>query len=156
MALNSLAGCDLENIRGDNSLVRALIEFSLDSLKNDAPVINQGKSFSSWKSIVEYININCNKPISRASIADNFHFSHSYVSVLCNKFTGKSFNDYLKGIKMQRAAMLLTESDLILDEIADLCGFRYTSYFIRVFQNYYGISPTKYRYNTNRKTFNNI
>jgi AraC-like DNA-binding protein len=144
MALNELAEFPQSERKGDTDLTKALMEFALSTLKTDIPVVH-GKAFSTWQRIVGYINENCGNPISRASVAEHFQLSACYLSVICRKYTGKSFNNYLAELRLQRAAMLLTESNLILDEIADRCGFRYTSYFIRVFKQFYGTSPSKYR-----------
>jgi AraC-like DNA-binding protein len=129
---------------GDISILKALIIFSLNILKNDSPE-TQGKAFSTWQGIVQYINENCGKPISRSSIARHFQLSAPYLSVICKRFTNKNFNNYLTELRLERAAMLLVESNLLLDEISSRCGFRYTSYFIRMFKRFYKTSPAKYR-----------
>ena len=40
---------------------------------------------------------------------------------------------------------LLRSTDLNIDEIADECGFNYTSYFHRCYLEHFGITPKKRR-----------
>jgi AraC-like DNA-binding protein len=143
-AMNELSLFPEDNRLGDVEIARALIMFSLTILKTDASEI-QGKASSTWQSIVQYINENCGTPISRSSVAEHFQLSACYLSVICRRFTSKNFNNYLMELRLERAAMLLVESNLLLDEISSRCGFRYTSYFIRMFKRFYKNSPAKYR-----------
>ena len=143
-AMNVLSLFPKAKRQGDIGIIKTLIMFSLTILKTDSSEI-QGKAFATWQNIVQYINENCGKPISRASVAKHFQLSASYLSVICQRFTSKKFNDYLMELRLDRAAMLLVESNLLLDEISSRCGFRYTSYFIRMFKRFYKTSPSKYR-----------
>jgi AraC-like DNA-binding protein len=144
MALNELAMTPEGERAECIQLARGVVELALHALQEDAPIMH-GKAFGTWRRIENYINQNCGEPISRASIAKHFQLSGCYLSVICRKFTGKSFNEFLMDLRLQRASMLLTETNFTLDEISDRCGFRYTSYFIRVFKRSYGTTPSKFR-----------
>jgi hypothetical protein len=52
---------------------------------------------------------------------------------------------YLVHYRSEQAADLLLHTDRPVTEIAVLCGFFDTSYFIRTFRRFYGTSPSRYR-----------
>ena len=53
--------------------------------------------------------------------------------------------EYLRHTMVQRARSLLTEADMPLIEIGDLCGFHDQSHFSRVFKRSTGLTPLAYR-----------
>ena len=51
---------------------------------------------------------------------------------------------YLTGLRMERAAFLLRTRGGRLKEIAAGSGYGDSRYFIRVFKEFYGMTPTEY------------
>lgn len=58
--------------------------------------------------------------------------------------TGTSPVVFIRCIRLQRAAELLKESKLTINEIAALTGFSSPSYFAKCFKKEYGVSPSDY------------
>ena len=53
---------------------------------------------------------------------------------------------YIINEKLEKAAnMLATQPDMILSEIAELCGFCDVYYFSRLFKKHVGMTPTEYK-----------
>ncbi len=52
---------------------------------------------------------------------------------------------FIRNIRMERAASLLRETQLPVQEISQKCGFATSSYFSRLFQQVYGKKPSEYR-----------
>ncbi len=61
--------------------------------------------------------------------------------------TGHSPIDYLIRIRLQKAAELLTHSDLPVSVIAFECGFHDSNYLSRQFRRVYRVSPRQFRIN---------
>jgi len=59
--------------------------------------------------------------------------------------TGLSPADFIRSIRLKRAAQLLRDTDLNVSEIADLVGFNTIKYFNKHFKEEFGFSPTQYR-----------
>lgn len=57
----------------------------------------------------------------------------------------KSPTDFIRDIRLEHAAMLLTTSNYSVNEISDLTGFSYPSYFTKCFKDKYGKSPKEFR-----------
>ena len=74
-----------------------------------------------------------------------YHKNEKYIGRIFKRETGVSFREYCNGVRMQRAAELLTSTrDKVID-VAFECGFNNVSYFNRLFQRTYGVSPSEYR-----------
>jgi AraC-like DNA-binding protein len=58
---------------------------------------------------------------------------------------GDSPIDYLIRLRLDRAAVLLQDTDLTVLDIAQQVGFADSNYFARAFRRHYGASPTAYR-----------
>ena len=58
-------------------------------------------------------------------------------------YTGKSPQDFIRIIRLERAAALLRNGSSVMD-VATLTGFENPKYFSTVFKKYFGVSPSKY------------
>jgi AraC family transcriptional regulator len=61
------------------------------------------------------------------------------------KYFNAGFGDYVRNVKIERAARLLANKEITLSGIAHLCGFADQSHFTRCFKAFYGMTPLKYR-----------
>ena len=58
--------------------------------------------------------------------------------------TGSSPSDFVKNVRLRKAAELLKEGGLTIAEIADQVGFNTPSYFTKSFKKLFGVLPTQY------------
>lgn len=58
---------------------------------------------------------------------------------------GRAPIDFLKGLRLQRAAELLSGTDLPVKQVAPKVGYASRSYFSRAFKSLYGLDPAAYR-----------
>ena len=58
--------------------------------------------------------------------------------------TGNTPSDFIKSIRLKRAAQLLQGSRLTMAEVADRVGFSSASYFTKCFKEMFGVTPTQY------------
>ncbi len=60
--------------------------------------------------------------------------------------TGMTTNDFIKNVRVNRAAELLKEkNELSVSEVAFICGFKDQHYFSKCFKQVYGVSPKDYK-----------
>lgn len=59
--------------------------------------------------------------------------------------TGSSPSDFVKNVRLRKAAELLKEGGLTIAEIADKVGFNTPSYFTKSFKKLFGVLPTQYK-----------
>ncbi len=67
------------------------------------------------------------------------------------KLTGYSLNDYVKRLRINKAAELLRETSMSIIEISEATGFAYPRYFSSVFKDLTGESPTEFRKTNSNK-----
>jgi AraC-like DNA-binding protein len=58
--------------------------------------------------------------------------------------TGQSVIEFIRDVRLKRAAQLLAGSSMRVSEIAQQVGFEDPKYFRKTFQSVYGLSPTEY------------
>jgi AraC-like DNA-binding protein/ligand-binding sensor protein len=90
---------------------------------------------------------NYTRKISLQEIADASGLSAPYFSTVFKDEMGENLSNYLNRLRVEKAAVMLAETDLPLNEIAGICGFEDQSWFSKIFKGITGISPGKYREN---------
>ena len=60
------------------------------------------------------------------------------------ELTGISTAEFIRNIRMQRAAELIEEGKINITQIAYDCGFNSQSHFSTVFRKHFGLSPSQY------------
>ena len=83
--------------------------------------------------------------ITQNEIAAEIGISSAHLSRTFNREMGVSIPEYLTGLKMENARLLLGKTDKKILEICSLVGISNAQYFSKVFRKYYGISPNDYR-----------
>jgi AraC-like DNA-binding protein len=69
--------------------------------------------------------------------------SRTLFYVKLKSYTGKSPQDFIRIIRLERAAQMLRNGSQVTDA-ASMTGFDNPKYFSTVFKKYFGISPSKY------------
>lgn len=95
--------------------------------------------------ILMYIHTHYNEKLTNDSIAKIFGYHPNYVSALIKQMTGLPLHKYIIQARLEKAANLLVNSKLSVNEIAVLSGFYDTAYFSGYFKKHFGITPSKYR-----------
>ena len=80
-----------------------------------------------------------------SNMAKETQLSKSYLQMLFKKQFGISCVDAVISARLEMAKSLLTESQMSVSEIGELCGYNNTEHFIRQFKSRLGISPLQYR-----------
>ncbi len=94
--------------------------------------------------ILSYITDNY-RTVTLTEVADHFNYSVPHCSRLIRDETGESFVTFVRRIRMNHAAALLSGSRTSVAEISAMVGYENPESFIRVFEKYYGMTPTAYR-----------
>ncbi len=78
-------------------------------------------------------------------IASELGYEVYWLSRQIKKIIGKNFKELLLEKRLKQAEYLLKETNLSILNIIDKVGYTNTSYFYRVFNEKFGISPKEYR-----------
>ena len=97
------------------------------------------------QSIIQYIQVNLEHPISRNDLSQLFHLSQGHIARLFRQATGMSVSSYIIQQRMEMACRMLEQSELPPGTVAQRCGFSDYPYFFKQFKRATGRSPTEYR-----------
>ncbi len=93
---------------------------------------------------IDYINNHYTEDISALELAELCFLSETHLYRLFKKETGKTPIYYRNSLRIQRACLLLRETDRSIGEISSELGFDSIYYFSRIFKQYIGKAPSKY------------
>ena len=80
-----------------------------------------------------------------AELAAYVNLSTSRLRHLFKEETGVTLSEYVKLLRLRKAAELLATTFLSVKEIMTETGLKNQSHFVRVFKRTYGLTPTRYR-----------
>ena len=116
-----------------------------DSLSAGKP---QGKGFtgiSQLKKIRREIHKAPELGWNLTELAKRLNISRSYVQKLYKEQFGISYMDDLIEARIAMAKLLLTTTDLRIQEVASSCGYQNATHFMRQFRDKTGMSPSEFR-----------
>lgn len=85
------------------------------------------------------------KNISLDDVAERFNYTPEYASKLIKKTTGLTFTQILQQVRIEKAQVLLHDTNMTIANIANEVGYENTEHFIRTFKNKMHMTPTEYR-----------
>lgn len=97
------------------------------------------------RQIKEIIDQRLQQDISLMDIANEVKYSYTHLSTLFKKETGQAFSDYLIKARIEKAKQLLKETNFKIYEVGSLCGYPNSKYFMSVFKETVGMTPSEFR-----------
>ena len=85
-----------------------------------------------------------NPDLSVEFVAKEMGISKSKLYLQLKTLTGQSTNEFIRTIRLKRAAQLIERRDYSIKEIMSLTGFNTASYFSKCFKRQFGILPSEY------------
>ncbi len=97
---------------------------------------------------VGYVEENMSRAdLSVEELAAEMGMSRVHLYKRLKQITGKTPIEFIRLLRLKRAAQLLRESQLNISEIAYRCGFNNPKYFSRYFKDEFGVLPSVYQEN---------
>ncbi len=103
------------------------------------------KSESRIEKILEYIQCSFYKHVTLEGLSEMFATNRTTLNAMFNKNFGTSVMSYVNNLRIQNAALLLSNTGLPICDIAVKSGFSDESYFSKAFKKQIGKSPRAYR-----------
>ena len=150
-------GADPDAILGDNyarvvelagiRTEEALAPWLHEVLDNILECIHEhsAKTDSLMAEAQAHIREHCGEPLSRNGVAQVMGLSGAHFSRVFRAHTGQTFTDAVNQARVDRACGLLRRTTRDLAAVAMECGFSDQSYFTKVFRQYIGSTPRRYR-----------
>ncbi|GFR37133.1 putative HTH-type transcriptional regulator YdeC [Insulibacter thermoxylanivorax] len=116
-----------------------------DRKPTSAPSRSEALRIERLKQVLSYIHRHYQEPIRIKDLAEELNMSEEHFCRFFKKMMKRSAVSYINEYRMQQAKMLLTETDSKILDVALQVGFDNLSYFITVFKQHHGITPSQYR-----------
>ncbi|MFC5446648.1 response regulator [Paenibacillus aestuarii] len=125
----------------------AAVEQLLDSLdrfiqdqREQAP-----KDQNTMQKVLAYLQTHYTDDLNMAVVSNHFSLNYSYFSQAFQDYSGESFSNYVRRLRLDKAKELLVHFDLKVYEISDQVGFENVKHFSRIFKDTEGITALEYR-----------
>lgn len=118
-------------------------------------VQNQSDKSPAVISAVRYMSLHYRETPSVEQIARYVALNPHYFSRIFKQQMGLSPHSYLLSLQLQHAKVLLVESTLNIQQIAEECGFMSSTHFIRAFKFKNAVTPMVFRKYYNPSGFKN-
>lgn len=92
-----------------------------------------------------YLREHYRESITAQELGESINFHPVYIARCMQKEFGCAPFDYLMRFRIERAKLLLLQTDLPIARIGEEVGFNHAAYFTSCFAKYESISPRKYR-----------
>lgn len=98
--------------------------------------------------IIQYIEVNIDSPnLSVEELSKHAFMSRGSLYSKIIEMTGETPVEFIRSIKLKKAAALLEKSDMKVSQIGYAVGFSSPNYFARAFKAKYNLSPSEYAEN---------
>lgn len=104
-----------------------------------------GAAAASIKKAIQHIQENYRAPLTIDRLAEIAGMSEGHFCRVFKQYTLKTPVQFINGVRLTHAADQLANTNKRVLDIAMDCGFNSVSYFIEVFRESFGITPSKYR-----------
>jgi two-component system, response regulator YesN len=101
--------------------------------------------------IQAYVDDHLDNNLSLDDLGRLVYLHPVYLSKLYKQETGENLSNYISRKRLEKASRLLTDSNLHVNDISVLVGYKKTQYFIKLFKDQYGDTPQQYRRKQIRK-----
>ncbi len=94
---------------------------------------------------ISYVDRRFGEPLTDTVMAQQLGMSTSHFRHLFRSATGQPFHKFLVAVRLEKARVLLVESQMPITTIAQMVGFSGISHFSRSFMTRFDLSPTDMR-----------
>jgi len=108
-------------------------------------MITKRRDIARLQEIRQFIENNFSKEIPVGAICKEFGFNRTKLQEGFNQLFDITVHAFISQLRMGKARSLLKETDEPVKLIALECGYKKLSSFTRVFTQWHGMSPTRYR-----------
>ncbi|KZE81907.1 two-component system response regulator [Paenibacillus elgii] len=99
---------------------------------------------------VAMVQAEIHRPLTAAQLAQRLNISRSYFSQCFKDIIGKTFNEFSRSVRIEKAKEYLLNTNDTIAWIAEQTGYSDEKYFSRIFRELTGMLPSEYRM-THRK-----
>lgn len=120
-------------------------QMRIEAMTAPKPIELESLSEKQLAQVTKIIEDNISDPeLNVNALAEKSGIGTKQLYRLVKKYVGDSPVDYIRRMRLRRAAMLLEQHKFTVSEIMYMVGFKTASYFSKCFQAEYGCKPSEY------------
>lgn len=100
---------------------------------------------NTMQKVLDYLQTHYADDLNMAVVSNHFSLNYSYFSHAFQEYSGESFSNYVRRLRLDKAKELLVHSDLKVYEISAQVGFENVKHFTRIFKDTEGITALEFR-----------
>ncbi len=101
----------------------------------------KGRNRLDTSKVEKYLQENFKKGITLEGTAEEFFVSKEYQSKAFKAEVGKGFQEYLTGLRMEKAKELILNYRVPIKDVGEMVGYMDQSHFYKTFKKYFGMTP---------------
>ena len=94
---------------------------------------------------LRYIRDHASEPITVSDVQDELFCNRRSLEKKFRAEVGRTLHEEIRRSRIERACRLLRESDMMIDSLAEACGYSSRERFNAAFRREIGTTPTAYR-----------
>lgn len=138
------------NKRSINQATMGLLFLQLMNHMDRMEMGDEGKRSRLMIAVLDYVEEHYRKG-GLGELSELLHYDMCWLSREIKKITGKNYTELLQEKRLNQAAYLLEHTSMSVMETAAAVGYDNVSYFHRIFQKRFGMTPRKYRVSVKRQ-----
>jgi DNA-binding response OmpR family regulator len=120
-------------------------KFSREFVLQPADIQLENKDMEFLEKLVQVIEKNIdNESFTVEHLQNNIGMSRMQLHRKLKALTNQSASDFIRSIRLKRAAQILKQPGMQVAEAAYLSGFNHMSYFAKCFKEQFGVLPSEY------------
>ena len=127
------------------SYLMELLYYIVYSFIEVAPDSEDSPEQDEFSAITEYLNEHIDEQISVETITKKFAINKNKLNDLFMKQASMTCHDYLLTLRIDLAKVMLTNTELPINEVAARVGYPDAGYFAKIFKHVTGRTPSQYR-----------
>lgn len=125
----------IDMLRWQTHTINKTIDYELEVKKSQTMI----------EKVKQFVHANYKYDITRTEVSASVYLTPEYLAKIFKKETGINIKDYINQYRVDKAKILLVQTDLKISDIAAEVGFDNFSYFTTVFKKMTGLTPNEYR-----------
>lgn len=133
----------IKNLLNLNQNLKSVYSRQLKVAPSDVDILSEDEKL--LRSVIQYIETKLDSPeLSVEEMAKNIGMSRGALYNKIVSLTGETPVEFIRSVKMDKAAALLENTDMKISQIGYAVGFTAPNYFAKVFKEKYNLSPSEY------------
>lgn len=109
------------------------------------------KNLEKIKDIINYIEFKYKDNLSLTELSQHFGYTPQYFSSFFNANMNQNFQNYYDNLRVNKSLEALANSDLPIEDVANLSGFADYRSYIRAFKNIFNLTPSEFKKQKEKK-----